>query len=90
MHFSSFHPTYMLNNLPSTSPRVVERNRKIAMDAGVRYAYVGNVPGSVGENTFCHSCGKQIVDRYGYNTRSRVTAQGKCPNCATTIPGIWS
>jgi len=90
VHFSSFHPTYMLNNLPSTSPRVVERNRKIAMEAGVRYAYVGNVPGSAGENTFCHSCGKQIVDRYGYHTRSRIAAGGKCPNCATAIPGVWA
>jgi len=89
MHFSCFHPMYMLNNLPSTSPRVVERNRKIAMDAGVRYAYVGNVAGSAGENTFCHSCGKQIIDRYGYHTTSRVTADGKCPHCSTAIPGVW-
>lgn len=90
MHFSCFHPTYMIQNLPPTSPRVVERNRKIAMDQGVRYAYVGNVRGSKSEKTFCHNCSKMIVDRYGYFTKSRITPDGKCPDCKTTIPGVWS
>ncbi|MBM3333133.1 AmmeMemoRadiSam system radical SAM enzyme [Candidatus Sumerlaeota bacterium] len=90
VHFSCFHPMYMLNNLPSTSPRVVERNRKTAMEAGIRYSYVGNAPGLTGENTFCHNCHKQIIDRYGYSVRSRVGADGKCPNCATKIPGVWA
>ena len=89
MHFSCFHPTYMLTNLPRTSPRVVERNGKIAREEGVRYAYVGNVPGSPGEKTLCHNCGKQIIDRYGYHTRNRLTAKGTCPDCATAIPGVW-
>jgi pyruvate formate lyase activating enzyme len=90
VHFSSFHATYMLNNLPSTPPRVVERNRTIAMEEGVRYSYVGNVVGSAGEKTLCHNCHKPIIDRYGYRTRSRVTADGKCPECTTAIPGVWS
>jgi len=90
VHFSRFHPTYMLTNLPPTSPRLIERNRKIAMDEGVRYSYVGNVPGSPGEKTYCHHCGKVIIDRYGYYTRSRITPDGKCPYCGTSIPGVWS
>ena len=90
VHFSSFHPTYMLNNLPSTSPRVVERNRKIALEEGVHYAYVGNVAGSAGESTFCPKCNNKIIDRYGYSTTSHIGADGKCPSCKTPIPGVWS
>ncbi len=90
VHFTAFHPMYMLNNLPSTSPRVLERNRQIAFDAGIHYAYVGNVPGAPGENTFCHSCKKQIVNRYGYATRSQIGPDGKCPHCKTAIPGVWA
>jgi hypothetical protein len=32
-----------------------------------------------------------LVERYGYVIRQmRVTPEGKCPSCATSIPGIWS
>ena len=90
VHFSVFHPTYMIKNLPPTPARTVERNRKIALEAGIRYAYVGNIPGSSGENTACHSCGKQLIARYGYHTQTALPKDGKCPGCGTKIPGVWS
>jgi len=32
-----------------------------------------------------------LVERYGYLIKQmRVTPEGKCPACATVIPGIWS
>ena len=89
MHFSRFHPTYMLMNLPRTSPSVLDRNCDIVRNEGVRYAYTGNVPGSPNEKTVCHNCRKGIIDRYGYQTQCHVKADGKCPHCGTPIPGVW-
>jgi pyruvate formate lyase activating enzyme len=90
LHFSCFHPMYMLKNLPPTSPAVVERNRKIAMDAGLRYVYIGNVPGSPSEHTYCYKCKKQLITRYGYHVQNGLPSTGKCPGCGTQIPGVWS
>jgi pyruvate formate lyase activating enzyme len=90
IHFSRFHATYMIKNLPETPVTVLERNCKIAAEAGLHYAYMGNVRGAKWENTRCHNCGKQIIDRYGYLARSRVGRDGKCPECKTAIPGVWS
>ena len=56
IHFTRFHPTYRLTNLPPTPVATLERCRQIAMDAGVRYVYAGNVPMHPGENTYCHQC----------------------------------
>ena len=60
---------------------------------GLRYVYAGNLPGSVGdlEDTRCASCGELLVARYGYHIRDyRLTPDGRCPSCATPVPGRWS
>ena len=51
LHFLRFLPAYQLRNLPPTPVAAMDRARKIAMDAGLRYVYLGNVPGHAGQNT---------------------------------------
>ena len=90
MHFTRFHPTYRITNLPSTPVSMLDRSRRIAMEAGVRYAYVGNVPMHPGENTFCHECNNELIKRVGFRIKFNRIADGKCPDCGTAIPGVWS
>ena len=66
------------------------RAAAIARDAGLRYVYAGNLPGQVGdlENTRCHHCAALLVERHGYYVMPyRLTAEGTCPDCGTSIPG---
>ena len=63
---------------------------KIALDAGVRYVYAGNVPMHPGENTYCHNCHDELIRRVGFRVESNRIKDGKCPKCGTTIPGVWS
>ena len=35
------------------------------MAEGLRFVYLGNVPGHPGENTYCPGCGKLLVRRFG-------------------------
>ncbi|UCE60991.1 MAG: AmmeMemoRadiSam system radical SAM enzyme [Phycisphaerales bacterium] len=90
MHFTRFHPTYRITNLPRTPVSTLERCRQIAMDAGVRYVYAGNVPTHPGENTYCHNCNHELIHRVGYRISFNLLQDGKCPKCAETIPGVWS
>jgi len=90
MHFTRFHPTYRVTNLPRTPVSTIEQCRKIALDAGVHYVYAGNVPMHEGENTYCHSCGEQLIRRIGFHVASNKIKDGQCPKCSTKIPGIWS
>jgi pyruvate formate lyase activating enzyme len=61
--------------------------------AGLRYVYAGNLPGRIGdlENTTCPECSSVVVRRQGFLVlQNRVTGDGRCPDCAASIPGRWS
>ena len=90
LHFSRFNPLYKLYQLPMTPVATLEKAREIAVKAGIRYAYVGNVPGHWAEHTYCHKCGKMIIERRGYRILSNHLAKGKCEFCNELIPGVWS
>ena len=48
LHFSRFHPEYLLKNLPPTPLETLERAKAIADAEGLHYVYIGNVPGHPG------------------------------------------
>ncbi len=90
MHFTRFHPTYRVTNLPRTPVSTLDRCRRIALDEGIHYVYAGNVPLHPGENTFCHNCQTEVIGRAGFRIASNKMVDGKCPKCETRIPGVWS
>ena len=89
VHFTRYHPMYMIRNLPPTPLETCMRARQIAMQEGCRYVYTGNAPGAEGQDTACHSCGTAVVRRYGYEILENNLKAGKCPKCGTVIPGLW-
>ncbi len=89
LHFSRFHPTYKLRNLPPTPPETLERAHDIAKEKGLHYVYLGNVPGHKAENTYCPGCGKKIIARYGYYIIDNKITNGRCSFCNREIPGVW-
>jgi pyruvate formate lyase activating enzyme len=90
IHFTRFHPEYLLKNLPPTPVETLERAKKIADAEGLHYVYIGNVPGHPAENTYCPKCRHAVVERAGFTVTQNRLNKGKCPDCQTAIPGIWS
>jgi pyruvate formate lyase activating enzyme len=90
LHFNRFQPMYLLKNLPPTPVGSLEKLRRAALDEGLRFVYVGNVPGHEGESTFCPKCGRVVIRRFGYQIEAIDLAAGRCPSCRTPIPGIWT
>jgi pyruvate formate lyase activating enzyme len=90
VHFTRFHPDFRLRNLPPTPIATLERARAIAVDAGIRYAYVGNVPGHPGNNTYCPQCGEIVIERRGFFVETMNMRDGRCRSCEERIAGIWS
>lgn len=89
-HISRFHPTYRLLDIRPTPPDSIRRARDIGYEAGLRYVYSGNLPGDQGEKTYCHYCGKLLIDRFGFYVKQNRITMGCCPDCETEIPGVWS
>jgi pyruvate formate lyase activating enzyme len=90
LHFLRFFPKYKLDRLPPTPLSTLIRFRKLAMGEGVRYVYVGNVSFPEGNNTYCHSCNKLLVERIGYFIPSYHMDENRCKYCKTVIPGRWT
>lgn len=88
-HISRFHPTYKLENRPSTPLETLVSARKTGMKCGLKYVYTGNVPGEEGESTFCYSCGKMLIERIGFYVKKNAVENGLCPHCRAHIDGVW-
>jgi pyruvate formate lyase activating enzyme len=89
LHFSRFTPMYRLKNLPPTSVETLTAARETALDAGIRFPYVGNVSGHEGNNTYCPRCGRLLVERLGLRVTGYDIVDGKCASCGEPIPGVW-
>jgi pyruvate formate lyase activating enzyme len=90
LHFTQFHPEYLLKNLPITPVPTLERAKAIADAEGLHYVYIGNVPGHPAQNTYCPQCRKLLVERAGFTANKLLIGKdGACPQCRHQIPGIW-
>jgi len=89
LHFSQFHPEYLLKNLPLTPVPTLERAKAICDAEGLHYVYIGNIPGNPAENTYCPKCRRVLVERVGFEVRAIHLNRGKCQYCQQVIPGVW-
>lgn len=90
IHFTAFHPDFRMLDIPRTPPETLRRARRIALDAGLRYVYVGNVHDPDADSTHCHACGHLLIGRDWYTlTTWNLTDTGNCPICAEPLPGVF-
>jgi pyruvate formate lyase activating enzyme len=89
LHFTRFVPAYRMRHLKETPIGSLEIARTIAMDAGLRYVYVTNLPGHIGGDTYCHNCGRTVIQRAGFKVIAVKLKDGRCMFCNEEIPGEW-
>lgn len=90
LHFSAFHAAYKLE-APDTPPATLQRARQIAIDAGLRYVYMGNVHDREGDTSSCPGCGRPVIERDWYEILSYgLDDAGHCRHCGTAIAGRFA
>ncbi len=89
LHFSRFSPLYKLTHLPSTPVSALNQAYKIAKEEGIKYVYIGNVPGSNAQNTICPNCKKVVLERKGYQILQNNIVNSKCKYCGNSVSGVW-
>ncbi len=92
LHVSKFFPSYKFRNVPPTANDTLKALRKIAFQEGMRYVYLGNMPGDPGESTYCPKCGIKIISRVGYDVKFNQfdSHTGVCTKCGYQVPGVWA
>lgn len=92
-HVTAFHPDYKMGDRDATSVRSLLHAAETGVQEGLNFVYAGNLPGMVRswENTCCPGCRSVLVERLGFRVeKNRIDAEGRCPECRRTIPGVWS
>jgi pyruvate formate lyase activating enzyme len=85
VHFSRFHPDYMMTDTPPTPLATLQRCYSIAQHSGILFTYLGNVPHGPYENTICPSCGATCIERYGFTSTLKGVKHGQCTRCGTSL-----
>jgi pyruvate formate lyase activating enzyme len=88
-HITRFVPHFQLSHCDYTSIPALEQARQIGMDKGLKYVYLGNVPGHFAENTYCPQCGKLLIERRNYQIRKYNLKGNECKFCNQRIPGSF-
>lgn len=88
-HFTAFHPDNRMLDVSPTPASTLERARAIALAAGERYAYTGNLRSREGDTTSCPGCSTAVVERSGYSITAWRLDGDRCTACGTTIPGVF-
>jgi pyruvate formate lyase activating enzyme len=66
LHLSRFYPMYKFKEKPTTPVGTLVKAREIAIEEGLRYVFIGNVPNEGYEDTVCPKCRNHVVRRRRY------------------------
>jgi pyruvate formate lyase activating enzyme len=86
-HVTRFVPHFRLAHLSPTPVARLERAREIGLEAGLKYVYLGNVPGHPAENTYCPGCGKLLIERQNYRILQNHLEGNCCGYCGHPLAG---
>ena len=90
LHFTAFHPDYKMTDLPRTPHDTLLRSRDIALEAGLRHVYVGNVHDARAGSTYCTGCGTLLIGRDWYRLGEwNLDNGGRCTQCGIQCAGIF-
>jgi pyruvate formate lyase activating enzyme len=90
LHFTAFHPDWKMTDIEATPAATLTRARDIALRAGLRYVYTGNVHDAEGGTTFCPSCREPVIRRDWYKIDLyRLSEQGACLSCGAQLAGRY-
>jgi pyruvate formate lyase activating enzyme len=87
-HLSRFHPDYQYTQAPPTPVASLRAAAEMGRREGLRYIYIGNVPGE-SEDTLCRTCGLVLIRRQGFTVVGNTLRESRCPSCGTLLAGLF-
>ena len=86
-HISRFYPQYKMRDRGPTEAIKLDEAVRIGKKAGLKYIYLGNISGP--SNTYCKTCGHELISRYGYTTQCLgLDRSGHCNSCGGRFDGV--
>ncbi len=90
LHFTAFHPDWKMRDVPHTPASTLKRARRVALDAGLRHVYTGNVHDKSTQSTYCYGCGGLLIGRDWYHLSDwNLAGDGSCAACGEPCSGVF-
>ena len=89
LHFTAFHPDFKMRDKERTPEKTLTNARKIAIDSGIKFCYVGNVHNKEGQTTYCPNCNEKLIKRDWHSVISNKIINGCCKNCGQKTEGVF-
>ena len=89
-HFTAFHPDFKMTDRQRTPAATLQKAREIALEAGLKYVYTGNVHDPDGQTTYCPGCGARVISRDWHSVTSINMQGNSCGKCGTKIDGVFA
>ncbi len=90
VHFSAFHPDFRMMDTPPTPHETLLTAYDVARRQGLKYVFVGNVHDHQHDSSYCHHCGKLIIERDWYQLGQYHMRGNRCGHCGGEIPGLFA
>ena len=85
LHYVRFHPDYLYTHVGRTSVEFLEAARRQALEAGVKFVYLGNTPATTSVDTYCPHCGQTVILRSGEALALHLNGKD-CGHCGHPLP----
>lgn len=85
LHYVRFHPDYLYTQVARTDVNFLEQARRQALDAGVKFVYLGNTCNTLSVDTYCPQCRKVAVRRSGEGITLHLDGN-RCGHCGHDLP----
>jgi pyruvate formate lyase activating enzyme len=89
LHFTAFHPDFKMIDKSSTPAKSINNARRIALNEGLLYCYVGNIHNPEGQTTYCPECKEPLIIRDWHSVKINKLRDGRCYNCNKKIAGVF-
>lgn len=89
LHFTAFHPDFKFQHKERTPSQTLVAARAMAMKAGIKYCYTGNIVDPDGQTTYCPSCNGAIIERNWHKVVKTRFSEDTCKKCGGKIAGVW-
>jgi AmmeMemoRadiSam system radical SAM enzyme/AmmeMemoRadiSam system protein B/AmmeMemoRadiSam system protein A len=90
LHFTAFHPDFRMLDRPRTPHETLIAARDIALQAGLKYVYTGNVEDVTRQSTYCPNCRQVLIERNWYELGKYALDRDRCRHCGTHIAGVFA
>jgi len=87
-HVSRFHPDFEFDRTAATPLSLMQAAYEIGKAEGLRYVYLGNVPGE-SRDTRCPHCLQPVIRRDWRQADVSVSKEGTCLKCGGPIAGVF-